>query len=121
MEEFNPLNHMLDSIKLFFPHSRTTDPISSFVAGDKHEESGRAVRRRIMVYEVVKRYPGKTSKELSNLMELERHEIARRTADLRNGDWVISTKEGTGDLKWWLTDAVPENLKQYIFKPTPRD
>ena len=64
--------------------SRREDPISSHLAEKEINQSGSRKSQQIIIYELVKQYPGSTSRELTQWCELDRYQIARRLADLKN-------------------------------------
>ena len=64
-------------------NSRATDPVTSFIAGDKIEESGKAQRQRDICLDIVKNYRGLTVAEVAKCAELERHIPSRRLPELR--------------------------------------
>lgn len=71
--------------------ARRTDAPSSLAAAQKMDESGKRDTNRGLAYQAVILYPGRTSKELAALGGLDRHEMARRLADLReHGGAIIS-------------------------------
>lgn len=84
------------------PRSRTLDPLSSHKAEEKMKRSGRMVAQCQIVLDLVKRYPGATSKELSILGAMDRHMIARRLPDLRDRDLVYRIEYEVGDCRWWV-------------------
>lgn len=62
-------------------YARSADPHTSHLAAAEHRASGRQATNLLIVARAVRRHPGRTSAELAELCELERHEVARRTAD----------------------------------------
>lgn len=68
------------------PHSRTTDPISSYEAFDNLEMSGKHKTDKEKVYKELKQYYRKiglpTSAELAKWSGLDRHMVAKRLPDL---------------------------------------
>lgn len=63
-------------------NARTTDPVSSHLAGDDIESSGIAGNQRRLVLALVKNYPNKTSHELALHSHLDRYQIARRLPEI---------------------------------------
>ena len=61
-----------------FPNARNTDPVTSHLAAERHEASGRAATNRAIVLGLVRLHPRSTSRELSVLYDMDRHEVARR-------------------------------------------
>jgi len=67
------------------PHSRTSDPLSSYVAGDRHHLSGKAESHRQQILE----------------MGMDRHEVARRLPEMaRKG--LIMRQDRNGDETLWM-------------------
>jgi predicted HTH transcriptional regulator len=64
--------------------SRRDDPVSSHLAEREINRSGSRKTQQIIIYELVKMYPGSTSRELTQWCDLDRYQIARRLADLKN-------------------------------------
>lgn len=83
------------------PRSRRTDPKSSRRAEDQMRRSGALRGQAMIVLDLVKQFPGKTSKELGNLGSLDRHAVARRLPDLLKAKLVRRTEEGSNDCQWW--------------------
>ena len=63
------------------PAARSSDPASSHEAAEHVTATGTRQRHVEIVVRAVRANPGLTSLELSPLCGLERHEVARRTAD----------------------------------------
>lgn len=63
---------------------RVTDPDTSLLAAIATTQSGRRETHKRILLDAVVRWPGSTSAELASWVGLERHEAARRLADLRN-------------------------------------
>jgi len=74
----------------FPPVSRRTDPRSSFLAEQGINEDGSRESQQQFLLRLVKHRPGLTSMELSKLCELDRYQVARRLADLKNGKLLES-------------------------------
>lgn len=95
------MNHALS------PAARVSDPVTSHLAADDHTASGKRGRHIGIVIDAVHRHPGKTSAELSPLCGLERHEVARRTADaqecgaIRKGAIRRCNTSGRSAVTWW--------------------
>ena len=67
-----------------YPAAHRKDPLTSFEAAEKAEKSGKAAGQRQAVLAAVKRWPGRTSAELADLMAVDRHMPARRLSELRD-------------------------------------
>lgn len=63
-------------------NARSTDPLSSVLAGDEIEASGKAAAQRGKALAAVRSNPGLTSKELSAKTGLDRYMLARRLPEL---------------------------------------
>ena len=80
------------------PRAHVGDPITSFMAADRAEESGQSQRHRDIVLATVRAHPGSTSRELSRNCVLNRWEVARRLPDLRNRSLVYNEVDADGEL-----------------------
>jgi predicted HTH transcriptional regulator len=74
----------IDRILADPPTSRRDDPVSSHLAEREINRSGSRKSQQKIIYELVKMYPGSTSRELTQWCDLDRYQIARRLADLKN-------------------------------------
>ena len=83
------------------PRSRRKDPASSRRAEDQMRKSGAMRGQALIAYELVKQFPGRTSKELAGLGTLDRYQLAKRLPELRELGHVRSTQFGKEDQKWW--------------------
>ena len=63
-------------------NARTTDSITSHLAGYEIEATGKAVAQRRLAYQAVKEYPGQTSMELAYITNMSRYMLARRLPEL---------------------------------------
>lgn len=81
--------------------SRSGDPQSSKRAEREIKRSGTLRGQAQMVLGLIKRYPGRSTKELSELGTLDRYQIARRSADLKRLGLVKAVAIGSSDLQWW--------------------
>lgn len=82
--------------------SRNTDPVSSHRDEERMKRSGAIVGQCLVALEMVKQYPGRTSKELGKIGPLDRYQVARRLADLRDRDLVYRVEYEVGDCRWWV-------------------
>lgn len=88
-------------------YARSTDPHTSHAAAAEHRASGRQATNMLTVARAVRRHPGRTSAELAELCELERHEVARRTADaehrgmIRKGESRRCCTSARLAVTWW--------------------
>jgi predicted HTH transcriptional regulator len=84
------------------PRSRRNDPASSRRAAEQLQKSGAADSQRQICFELVKKFPGRSSKELAQLSGLDRHMIAKRLPELRDKFKTVRvTQTGKEDQKWW--------------------
>ena len=93
----------------FGPVARTKDPAASFVAGDLAQEKF-AHKHRQLLLGLIKDRPGLTTKEMARYCTLERHQIARRTSELRRAGLVHHCSSpycrgcehtGKAEMRWW--------------------
>jgi len=88
------------------PAARRGDPSTSHEAAEHVTASGARQRHIAIVIDAVRRHPGRTSMELAPLCGLERHEVARRTADaettgaIRKGA-ARRQANGRSAVTWW--------------------
>ena len=82
--------------------SRKTDPESSRRAAREIERSGVLKGQRLIALRLVEQYPGRTSKELSQLGTLDRYQLARRLPEMVKENHLRVTQEGSEDQRWWL-------------------
>ncbi len=72
------------------PHSRTGDPVTSYLAGEEMHAGGLAERQSEAILGLVTRHPGLTSRELADIAEgIDRHAIARRLPELERAGLVV--------------------------------
>ena len=83
------------------PRSRRGDPPSSRRAEDQTRRSGALKGQRLIALELVKQFPGRSSKELANLGTLDRYQLARRLPELVELGHVRVTQFQSEDQKWW--------------------
>jgi predicted transcriptional regulator len=63
--------------------------------------SGALKGQRFVALELVKQFPGRSSKELAKLGTLDRYQLARRLPELVTLGHVRVTQTGNDDQKWW--------------------
>ena len=73
------------------PIARNTDPSTSHEAADEITQSGKRANQKMLVLSLVRRFPLRTSAELSRLGNVDRHMVARRLPDLA-GDLMVVSK-----------------------------
>lgn len=72
------------------PHSRTGDPVTSYLAGEAMHAGGLAERQSEAILGLVTRHPGLTSRELAGIAEgIDRHAVARRLPELERAGRVV--------------------------------
>lgn len=89
--------------------ARRTDPQSSHDAAKRQDASGLTASHEALVLELVREFPGRTSKQLSEKTELDRHEVARRLSGLKNRKPSLvraDVPEGGGELRWYWVQPV---------------
>jgi len=83
------------------PHSRTSDPLSSYVAGDRHHLSGKAESHRQQILEFMRGKRPMTSKQIALEMGMDRHEVARRLPEMaRKG--LVMRQDRKGEETVWM-------------------
>ena len=63
--------------------------------------SGALKGQRLIALDLVKQFPGRSSKELARLGTLDRYQLARRLPELVELGYVKVTQTGKEDQKWW--------------------
>lgn len=84
--------------------ARRTDPASSHAAAAEMNASGAAKRQREAVVDLVFLHPGRTSKELAKLSDLDRYQIARRLPEAEKAGQVERREDGSRECTWWPKD-----------------
>lgn len=112
------------------PRARKRDASSSHRAADEAERSGRIGAQALLVLELVRRFPGRTSAELAQLAqppgispEAWRFVVARRLPDpLGRRGLVVRTQCGDEDMRWWTAGYErPAGCGEVVpFPPRPR-
>lgn len=74
------------------PMSKAADPVTSDQAAEKLKKSGRLKGQRLNVYNAVKKWPGRTSAEIADNMDIDRHTAAKRLPELRNAGYLVNGK-----------------------------
>ena len=91
-------------------NARSTDPITSHLAGQEAEQSGRSTTHREICYVSVCIHPGHTAAEIAKRTRLERHEASRRLPELRekglivNGEQRICEVTKHSSMTWMVAD-----------------
>ena len=63
--------------------ARKSDPVTSHIAAETVQKTGKRSRNQGIALELVRRYPGRTACELSQLTDqMERHEMSRRLPEV---------------------------------------
>jgi len=95
---------MQPSFNFGAPRSRRSDPASSRRAAGQLQKSGAADSQRQICFELVKQYPGRSSKELAELGTLDRYQVARSLPELEKLNLIRSDEHGKDDLRWYARD-----------------
>ena len=66
------------------PAARNTDPVSSHLAAEEVTVKGTRGRQQRVVLWAVAANPGRTSRELASICDLDRYQVARRLPELEN-------------------------------------
>jgi hypothetical protein len=64
------------------PLARWSDPVTSYVAGERFARSGKLKGQMLLVLLALRKWPNKTSAELARLAGLDRYAVARRLPNL---------------------------------------
>lgn len=85
---------------------RASDPLPSHLAAAEVARTGVRAAQADAVLTAVRRYPGRTSRELAVLMGADRHMVARRTSELapaliRKGEPRECAEGRRLALTWW--------------------
>jgi predicted HTH transcriptional regulator len=84
-----------------FAHSKRGDPLSSYVAGDRHRLSGKAESHRQQILEFMRGKRPMTSKQIALNMGMDRHEVARRLPEMaRKG--LVMRQDRDGEKTVWM-------------------
>jgi hypothetical protein len=89
------------------PRSRSTDPQSSHAAAEEVKSSGRLALQQAQVLDAVRRWPGRTSRELARYIGGDRYVVARRLPELevalkvRKGGTRLCSMGGRPAVEWW--------------------
>jgi hypothetical protein len=83
------------------PRSRRDDPLSSKRAAEHMDRSGTLRGQRKLALDLVKQFPGRSSKELAGLGTLDRYQLARRLPELVEMKYVRVTQRQSEDQRWW--------------------
>jgi hypothetical protein len=87
---------------LNFEHlARRSDPPSSKAAAKRMVETGAVASHEEIILNLVKTYPGRTSKQLATLGPLDRWAVARRLKKTEEKKLVSRTQEGKNECRWW--------------------
>jgi hypothetical protein len=78
----------MNQLSLFNPIARRNDPLSSHLAAREVIHDGTRNKQASIILDLVRRYPGKTSLELSQVCDLDRYQIACRLSDLEHAGEV---------------------------------
>ena len=97
------------------PAVHHSDPLSSYLAEDEMNRSGKRRTHRERVFAVVEAQPGLTAGEISRLTDLERIEAARRLTDLKDAGRVVrgdaTSRDGRLQCTWRLPPREPVQVR----------
>jgi DNA-binding MarR family transcriptional regulator len=97
--------------------ARRTDPASSHAAASDLARSGKHEGQCLAVLAWVHKHPGRTSRELAELSGMDRHLVAKRTADLehkqlaRKGAMRACSISGKQAVTWEPILGEPEQMR----------
>lgn len=92
--------------------SRNTDPLSSHRAERQMRSSGAMRGQRLIALELVKQFPGKTSKQLAEVGTLDRYQLARRLPELRAMKLIRGVEIGSEDVRWYAETDTQHSVEQ---------
>jgi len=81
--------------------TRRSDPQSSKRAAKEVVENGTVRNHEEIIVDLLRMYPGSTTKQLASYGPLDRVQIARRMKELEKKKVVRRASEGSEDCKWW--------------------
>ncbi len=86
--------------------ARASDPVSSHLAAAEVTRNGTRAAQADAVLGSVRKWPGKTSRELAILMGADRHMVARRCPELapaliRQGEMRVCSQGLRQAVTWW--------------------
>jgi DNA-binding MarR family transcriptional regulator len=81
--------------------SRRSDPASSKRAAQEVIESGTVRNHEAIIVDLLRMYPGSTTKQLAGHGPLDRYQVARRMKELEKRNIVRRTSEGSEECRWW--------------------
>lgn len=86
-------------------------PATSQLSLKAHAESGKLATNRQIVLNAIREWPGRTSAELASIIDMERHEVARRASELiepglvRQGERRKCKTNGRAAFTWWAVEV----------------
>lgn len=83
------------------PRSRESDPRSSKRAESDMKRNGTIRGQALIVLQLVRDAPGRSSKELGTMGSLDRYAVARRLPELRDAGLVRSESRSKNDVAWF--------------------
>lgn len=91
------------SFNFSVPRSRTTDPPSSGRAVEALDRSGTLRGQRKIALSLVCKFPGRSSKQLAALGQVDRHMLGRRMKELWMLGHIVRVEDSIRktDLKWY--------------------
>ena len=93
-------------MNITMPNSRTTDPITSHIAGEAITQSGKRFNQQAEALRLVSSYPGHTAAELAEFSRLDRYQLSRRLPELehiriKKGDMRLCRILDSQCVTWW--------------------
>lgn len=92
--------------------SRNTDPLSSHRAERQMRSSGAMRGQWLITLNLVKEFPGKTSKQLAEYGLLDRYQLARRLPELRQMKLIRGVEIGSEDVRWYAETDTQHSIGQ---------
>lgn len=93
---------MNTALPLFDQLARRSDPPSSKAAARKMVESGSVATHEAIILDLLRQYPGRTSKQLAAVGPLDRVAVARRLKKMEEKKLIRRTQQGRDECQWWV-------------------
>ena len=101
-----PKNHTSDrSDSSDPPITHHVDSAGAKSAADRITRSGKRTANKQRVLDAVYRWPGLTTKQIANFIDMDRHEVARRMSDLHHAGKVERGPLADSGEYTWFTAA----------------
>lgn len=89
------------SFNFDIPRSRSKDPLSSHRAESSMRKTGMMRSQCKSVWDAMRLYPGRSSKQLAQLTGMDRTMLGRRCSDLQRKGHAVEVRIGKQDMKYW--------------------